>query len=798
MSKRLNYGSIVVSLFVIFLLIGCDSQSDEKEDLGIAGILPEDTPFLIYLPNVLPEKGFSATNLGQFIQEPEFQATMQPVYDQIMPIVKLMTQNQNIKFNKAELSEYFDGEMAIAIVGILPASDPFSDPVPNMLISLGVTDKFSEAMEGNLQQALNQKGLPSVEVKIQGQTLLKVQGPPPQNIILYTGIFDNRFLFTTSESLMASLLKNDKKTLADSPAYTELQKHIQGKNEVAIELYLNLQTMFSAPDFQEIQPILQTLGIADWKSISFSYSHEDKAQRMAVSVYCPGEKRGITKILAGDTTKSPFISLVPADATGYKEWNWNFSQSFQELLSLIQSNLAPAEFAMIEKYIDSQKFSDFFSAHGTEIAIFHRSPLGGGMFDETIVLAELKDQQSREKIAAFYQSWGLEAKKIPYQGYEIFYWQNKLGTGERFIKAEQDFDPQLLGLLLPYRAYFFIDEKTVAYSMLVQELKNYADFLANKEPNIAETLKPQLDEIGQHSSFMWQAKGANNYAAGYRNFLKQLQSFEGFIREAGVPIEIALLPRPETLEKYWFPSSCIGYSDTNTVSLVGYTSGIPNFSAMDMPDMTMGPSMVMTVPFVAAIAIPGLLRARLSANENAASGTLRSLLTIQEEFRLSCQVDQDNDKVGEYGFIQELVGVSKVRSNKIVGNRFLHPQLGTTATQANGISTVSGYCYVCYLPSAQEYLKETSPIKNIKLSQNAIDLQEKDFLIYAWPANYGTSGKKAYVVSSKGAILYSVNSKTCYSGTTKMPNFNSALTKNKNVWELKPGIGFDGENWTEK
>ena len=54
------------------------------------------------------------------------------------------------------------------------------------------------------------------------------------------------------------------------------------------------------------------------------------------------------------------------------------------------------------------------------------------------------------------------------------------------------------------------------------------------------------------------------------------------------------------------------------------------------------------IAIIAAIAIPNLLAARLSANETAAIATLRNIISAQAQFQQSAKADTDTDGTGEY------------------------------------------------------------------------------------------------------------------------------------------------------
>ena len=55
------------------------------------------------------------------------------------------------------------------------------------------------------------------------------------------------------------------------------------------------------------------------------------------------------------------------------------------------------------------------------------------------------------------------------------------------------------------------------------------------------------------------------------------------------------------------------------------------------------------IVIIAAIAIPNLLRARLSSNESSAIGAMRALSSAQHTFQGSTGIDVDTDGIGEYG-----------------------------------------------------------------------------------------------------------------------------------------------------
>lgn len=63
---------------------------------------------------------------------------------------------------------------------------------------------------------------------------------------------------------------------------------------------------------------------------------------------------------------------------------------------------------------------------------------------------------------------------------------------------------------------------------------------------------------------------------------------------------------------------------------------------------------VAIIAIIAGIAIPNLLRSRMSANEAGASGTIRTIATAETSFRTAAFVDNDGDGEGDYATLAQL------------------------------------------------------------------------------------------------------------------------------------------------
>src|SRR5262245_9960672 len=122
---------------------------------------------------------------------------------------------------------------------------------------------------------------------------------------------------------------------------------------------------------------------------------------------------------------------------------------------------------------------------------------------------------------------------------------------------------------------------------------------------------------------------------------------------------------------------------------------------------------VAIIAIIASIAIPKLMSARISANENAAIATLRSIASAQAQLQSSCAIDTDADGGGEYGFFGELAGTAGMRIYDAAADdigqdpaAFLDPPILPTAFgdvqhDSSGSECVverAGYLFKIYLP----------------------------------------------------------------------------------------------------
>jgi prepilin-type N-terminal cleavage/methylation domain-containing protein len=234
------------------------------------------------------------------------------------------------------------------------------------------------------------------------------------------------------------------------------------------------------------------------------------------------------------------------------------------------------------------------------------------------------------------------------------------------------------------------------------------------------------------------------------------------------------------------------------------------------------------IAILAAIAVPNLLAAKLSANEVAAIGTLRNLNSAQVMVQGAGRIDADNDATGEFGTFLELTGrVGARKGTGVSGGGIPYSDFSTVGTpirpalislamgrvDRNGWVAKSGYLFMIFLPDSGDpsmfVHEENSGTDNAPLGELSatgqfgggtgkvgLNLSETTWCAYAIPVNRGASGNRAFFVSVLGDVLQSANDVAKHTTATAPVEGRSAFMADN--FTSKPAIGTagrDGDIW---
>ena len=137
---------------------------------------------------------------------------------------------------------------------------------------------------------------------------------------------------------------------------------------------------------------------------------------------------------------------------------------------------------------------------------------------------------------------------------------------------------------------------------------------------------------------------------------------------------------------------------------------------------------VAIIGIIAAIAVPGLLRARMSGNEASAIGSMRAINTSQVTYAASC---------GGGGYTQNLADLAT--SPTAGGDPFISPDLN-----ANGV-TKSGYTLTVTAGANSVAVLTTASTCNATNSFST-------YHATATPASLGQTGTRAFGTNNSGTI----------------------------------------------
>jgi type II secretory pathway pseudopilin PulG len=162
------------------------------------------------------------------------------------------------------------------------------------------------------------------------------------------------------------------------------------------------------------------------------------------------------------------------------------------------------------------------------------------------------------------------------------------------------------------------------------------------------------------------------------------------------------------------------------------------------------------IAILASMALPNLIASRISADETSAVGTLKQIVSAQSVVQAMRLIDQDNDGVGEYGWLAEMTGAVNIRdASGPHGGPAIDPPSAAKSlgmVNANGLVPKSGYVFRLSLPDASGAGLNEANTGGSPTGEDP-DLCEQCWVAYAWPSGFGTSGKRAFCVNQAGDIL---------------------------------------------
>ena len=161
------------------------------------------------------------------------------------------------------------------------------------------------------------------------------------------------------------------------------------------------------------------------------------------------------------------------------------------------------------------------------------------------------------------------------------------------------------------------------------------------------------------------------------------------------------------------------------------------------------------IAIIASIAIPNLMESRITANEGAASASLKSaIFSSQVQFQAGGYQDSDSNGVGEYGHLQHLNGVAACIGASIGDIGLLTGPLANMNAGAD-TATASNYNFAAYVPNvagaAAAWVPEGDAIATV--AAPITDPQaERVYLVACAPQQLNEVGRRVFIMGADGQL----------------------------------------------
>ena len=141
---------------------------------------------------------------------------------------------------------------------------------------------------------------------------------------------------------------------------------------------------------------------------------------------------------------------------------------------------------------------------------------------------------------------------------------------------------------------------------------------------------------------------------------------------------------------------------------------------------------VAIIGIIAAIAVPGLLRARMSGNEASAIGSLRSINSSESTYSSSC---------GGNGYAVDLADLALAPVGSSAA--FISPDLATNGVIKSGYNVALG----------ADLSAVSVTLASATCNGSSVDAQSS-YWAHAEPVTVGSTGQRSFATDSRGTIYF--------------------------------------------
>lgn len=151
--------------------------------------------------------------------------------------------------------------------------------------------------------------------------------------------------------------------------------------------------------------------------------------------------------------------------------------------------------------------------------------------------------------------------------------------------------------------------------------------------------------------------------------------------------------------------------------------------------------------FLVVEAVPGIVEGGTTATEQRIVSRLREILFAEDAWRKNAYHDPDGDRIGSAGMLGELSGQAGIRGGRLSDPAVLQNYPKLVDTPIGPAADVGGYLVIVCLPRRGGGFTARP--------EDAVDDEraEREFHVYAWPAERGQGLSTAYYLNEHERIL---------------------------------------------
>ncbi len=733
---RARFAVLALALLVAmptFLLVSSVQSADDKRG-ALEQWVPANALGFIAVPNMKAAKdAFHKTSLWKIWEDEEVKQALEPTKKAIdekwNEFEKNFEESVGLKFDDA--CDVLDGQVAVAFLG-LPGSKDHGPENLDIVFALDAgsfRDRAEQLVTKGKEEILkHNKDLKESTYDFKGY---KVGTLGDEQVTMHYTFVGSTFVLATKKATLENVVTaaNDglQACLATDPQFTKVRATVgSGKENVLV--YANAYELYAKyePEMdEEAIKVISGLGLRDVKAIGAGVTLGEDDVRDVVYIHAPGPRRGIPKILSFTSQDAKDLAIVPKDAIAVAVANVDLAQLYADVLDTVRHVAENNDMKEIDENIAKAedeigfKFSDLLSSLGTQFVSYSSFPEAGGVFPDSVMSCELRDPAKFEAcVNALVEKKKAEFRTLSFQGETIHYLAN--------VQVPENADHEARAMISGFPLSYVIRGKNLYFSENTHAIRRMILTTSKGGETVASNpmWRQATARLSGPQGITVYYDLARLFNLGYNTAVPVAQYFQGFLNEAGVPLDIARLPLGETLGKYISQSITGVSSDADGIKIESHSS------------IGLSISGVMIGGIGAAIALPAMQRGKGQAHEAVACERLRHVLEMQARWR---EADPDQNGVNDYevASVWELYGHKDANGAEV---QYIDPMFANADFGKLGAEAVpaDGYYYaVVELDESGTAYKEQAGSK---------------FAICAWPAAYGSTGRLTYVLNQNGVI----------------------------------------------